>query len=55
MVLRSGTMLHFAQALKQIGKDYYLEYSRGIQNAFDLTLVTRKELLNAKERLDWII
>ncbi len=49
MVLRSGTMLHFAQALKRIGELYY---SRQAQRALDLTVTTKKELVNAKLRLD---
>jgi TolB-like protein len=52
MVLRSGTMLHFAQALQQIGKDYYSGYSPQVQDAYELTVATRKELINTKLRLD---
>jgi Mg-chelatase subunit ChlD/TolB-like protein len=52
MVLRSGTMLHFAQALQQIGQDYYSGYSEHVQNAYELTVETRKELINARLRLD---
>jgi hypothetical protein len=55
MVLRSGTMLHFAQALQKIGESYYRGYQGGeVQNALDLTVETRKELLNARERLDYM-
>ena len=52
MVLRSGTMLHFAQALQQIGKDYYSGYSPQVQNAYERTIAIRKELINARLRLD---
>lgn len=54
MVLRSGTMLHFAQALQKIGESYYRSYQGEIQYALNLTVETRKELLNARERLDYI-
>jgi len=54
MVIRSGTMLHFAQALQEIGQSYYRGYGEAIQNALDLTIETRKELLNARERLDYM-
>jgi len=49
MVLQSGTMLHLAQALKEIGKLYY---SNQAQYALDLTVSTKKELKNARLRLD---
>ena len=49
MVLQSGTMLHFAQAMKRIGELYYLEE---VQPALDLTVSTLKELKNARLRLD---
>jgi Ca-activated chloride channel family protein len=49
MVLRSGTMLHFAQALQRIGELYYTDQ---LQQALNLTLATQKELKNAKLRLD---
>ena len=52
MVLRSGTMLHFAQALQKIGEDYYSGYRPQVQNAYELTVETRKELINARLRLD---
>ncbi len=54
MVLRSGTMLHFAQALQKIGENSYRSYGGEVQYALNLTVETRKELLNAKERLDYI-
>jgi TolB-like protein len=49
MVLQSGTMLHFAQAMKRIGELYYIEQ---LQPALDLTVSTMKELKNARLRLD---
>jgi Mg-chelatase subunit ChlD/TolB-like protein len=49
MVLRSGTMLHFAQALKRIGELYYSGQER---QALDLTVSTKKELVNTRLRLD---
>jgi hypothetical protein len=53
MVLHSGTMLHFAQNLKTVGQLYYPNKSAGnLQQALDLTLQTRKELSNARMRLD---
>jgi TolB-like protein len=48
-VLQSGTMLHLAQALKMIGRYYY---SNQVQQALDLTIETKKELQNARLRLD---
>jgi len=48
MVLQSGTMLHFAQALRRIGEFYYTEQ---LQPALDLTISTQKELKNARLRL----
>jgi hypothetical protein len=54
MVLRSGTMLHFAQALQKVGESYYRSYQGEVQYALNLTVETRKELLNVKERLDYI-
>jgi len=48
MVLQSGTMLHYAQALKKIGELYYSEQ---LQPAFDLIISTRKEIKNARLRL----
>jgi Mg-chelatase subunit ChlD/TolB-like protein len=68
MVLKSGTMLHFAQALQRIGRLYYespqLETWREagvrppaaelvpIRQALDVTAGMRRELLNARLRLD---
>jgi Mg-chelatase subunit ChlD len=49
MVLRSGTMLHFAQALKRIGELYYSGQNR---QALDLTVSTKKEVVNTRLRLD---
>jgi hypothetical protein len=49
MVLRSGTMLHFAQALRRIGELYN---SGQTQRALDLTVGTKKELVNTRLRLD---
>jgi hypothetical protein len=48
MVLQSGTMLHYAQALKKIGELYYTEQ---LQSAFDLTISTQKEIKDARLRL----
>ena len=53
MVLRSGTMLHFAQNLKTIGELYYENKNQSnLERALSLTLDTKKELTNAKMRLD---
>jgi TolB-like protein len=49
MVLRSGTRLHFAQALKRIGELYY---SGQAKRALDLTVSAKKELVNTRLRLD---
>ena len=51
MVLRSGTMLHFAKALQRIGQSYY---GGNAQYALNLTTDIRKEILNARERLEYI-
>jgi hypothetical protein len=48
MVLQSGTMLHFAQALRKIGELYYTEQ---LESALDLTISIQKELKNARLRL----
>jgi Ca-activated chloride channel family protein len=48
IVLRSGTMLHFAQAMKQIGELYY---SHRISEAMERTVEIKKELNNATLRL----
>lgn len=53
MVLRSGTMLHFAQNLKTVGELYYANKSpKNLERAMQLTSNTKKELVNAKMRLD---
>jgi hypothetical protein len=44
-VLRSGTMLHYAQALKKIGELYYAEQ---LQSALDLTISIQKEIKNVR-------
>jgi TolB-like protein len=49
MVLKSGTMLHFAHAMQKIGRLYY---SGQVHSALDLTVETKKELVNARLRLD---
>ncbi|MCK4790818.1 MAG: VWA domain-containing protein, partial [Desulfobacteraceae bacterium] len=49
MVLQSGTMLHYAQALKKIGELYY---TNQLQPALDLTLSIKKEIKNVKLRLE---
>jgi TolB-like protein len=52
-VLKSGTMLHLAQNLKTIGELYYSNRSaENLQRAFQLATNTKKELVNAKMRLD---
>jgi Ca-activated chloride channel family protein len=48
MVLRSGTMLHFAQAVKEIGELYY---AHRIDEAMERTVEMKKELHNANLRL----
>jgi TolB-like protein len=53
MVLRSGTMLHFAKTLQEIGRNYYGSYGGNPQYALDLTHRIRNEVLNARERLDY--
>jgi len=53
MVLSSGTMLHFAQNLKTVGELYYANRSqKNLERAMQLTSNTKKELVNAKMRLD---
>jgi len=48
-VLYSGTVIHFAQNLKTIGELYYWYKSEeNLRKALDLTLNTKKEILNAK-------
>jgi TolB-like protein len=52
-ILESGTMLHFAQNLKTIGELYhYRKTPENLERALELTLNTKKELLNARMRLD---
>jgi len=48
IVLRSGTMLHFAQSLKEIGELYY---DHQISEAMERTVEIKKELNNANLRL----
>lgn len=53
MVLRSGTMLHLAENLKRVGELCYAGKSeQNLRDALDLTVATKKELTNAKIRLD---
>ena len=53
MVLSSGTMLHFAQNLKTIGELYYTDKNqKNLERAMQLTSNTKKELVNARMRLD---
>jgi Ca-activated chloride channel family protein len=75
MVLKSGTMLHFAQTLVRIGELYYscreelaqinrgglsqtevekieASFERKMKQALELTVASKKELVNAKLRLD---
>ena len=52
-VLYSGTVIHFAQNLKTIGELYYWYKSEeNLRKALDLTLNTKKEILNAKMWFD---
>ena len=60
-VLRAGTLLHYAQALKRIGAGYYdvqhLQtsdelYRQRIRGLIAMTNTVKKEMLNARERLD---
>jgi Ca-activated chloride channel family protein len=48
MVLQSGTMLHFAQSLQDIGDKYY---AYRLDEALEQTVDVRKELINADFRL----
>lgn len=54
MVLQSGTMLHIAQGLQEIGRLYYNNPSdKGSQKtAIEMTHKLRNEVLNARTRLD---
>jgi TolB-like protein len=52
-ILESGTMLHFAQNLKTIGELYhYRKTLENLERALNITLNTKKELLNTRMRLD---
>ncbi len=48
LVLRAATILHYAQALKQIGTEYHAGM---VRSALDLTNEIKKELLNTRDRL----
>jgi hypothetical protein len=50
-VLKVGTMLHYAQALKRISEEYH--GTRNIEKALELTNRIKKEILNARQRLDY--
>jgi TolB-like protein len=53
MVLNSGSMLHFAQNVKKIGDLYYSKNTPTyLEDAINITLQTKKELLNAETRLE---
>jgi hypothetical protein len=52
-ILESGTMLHFANALKKVGELYYSYKSReNLERALEITMNTKKEILNTRMRLD---
>jgi hypothetical protein len=52
-ILESGTMLHFANALKRVGELYYSYKSReNLERALEITMNTKKEILNTRMRLD---
>jgi TolB-like protein len=52
-ILESGTMLHFAKTLKVVGDCYYHDRSEeNLDRALEIALNTKKELLNARTRLD---
>jgi Ca-activated chloride channel family protein len=56
MVMKSGTMLHFAQAMKDIGSVYYSMPASAadrakLTQAADIALETKKELKNVEMRL----
>lgn len=62
-VLKAATMLHYAQGLKKIGtlyneaqmyKDSAEKYAGILHNLIDMTNALKKELLNARQRLDYI-
>ena len=60
MVLRSGTMLHFAQAMIRIGEMYYAARAmteagakvENLRTCLELALAMKKEMVNARTRLD---
>jgi Ca-activated chloride channel family protein len=71
MVLKSGTMLHFAQSLVEIGELYYsfqdpqrqaliaagevdpeAKLTPALEQALEITIESKKELVNARTRLD---
>jgi hypothetical protein len=53
MVLRSGTILHLGENMKAIGEMYYSDKSpASLERALALTVETKKELANARMRLD---
>jgi TolB-like protein len=52
-ILESGTILHFAKNLKSIGELYYRERTpANLEQALSLSLITKKELVNARLRLE---
>jgi len=62
-VLKAATMLHYAQGIKKIGtlyneaqkyKDSAEKYADTLHNLIDMTNTIKKELLNARQRLDYI-
>lgn len=62
-VLKAGTMLHYAQALKKIGNAYYKAqeirdskdiYEESIRGFIEMSNGMKKELSNARRRLDYI-
>jgi hypothetical protein len=62
-VLKAATMLHYAQGLKKIGtlyneaqkyKDSTEKYAGTLHNLIDMTNTIKKELLNARQRLDYV-
>jgi TolB-like protein len=53
MVLHSGSMLHFAKNLKTIADTYYSGQIRAnLEHALNITIDTKKELVNAETRLE---
>jgi hypothetical protein len=52
-ILESGSMLHFANALRTVGELYYSGKSQeNLERALEITMDTKKELLNTRMRLD---